>query len=133
GCLENCYKLGGQIRKFIQKCVVGGRCMIANNNKCIIKKKLSNFDAVSLYPSAMSRMGFLKGKPFILKEKYLDYNNLSTLDGYFIEIDVLSINKKRIFPLISRVSNKNENNNENNEIINGFDKIGTRNFDNSQI
>ena len=45
-------------------------------------KKISDFDAVSLYPSAMARMtGFLKGKPKIIH----DFNEVRDFaDGYFI-------------------------------------------------
>ncbi len=102
GCLEECYKIGSVARKFIQKCVVGGRCMMSHNLKDRHVKKIFDFDAVSLYPSAMARMGFLKGKPFVIKQ--LDYEYLQSLDGYFVEIDIKAINKKRIFPLISRVN-----------------------------
>lgn len=98
GCFEGVYQLSGVPRHFIQKCVVGGRCMTRNNKK--IKKEkcnISDFDAVSLYPSAMSRMtGFLKGKPKIIKDFTPD-----NYDGYFIQIKIKSIKNRYNFPLAS--------------------------------
>ncbi len=101
GCFNGAYSLSCDVRLFIQKCIVGGRCMISNNEKEIVNHVIADFDAVSLYPSAMYRMGFLNGKPIVLEN--LDYSYVSTLDGYFVKINITSINKERRFPLISRV------------------------------
>lgn len=96
---EGCYKISGVARDFIQKCVVGGRCMTRRNEKFSVKHDVDDFDGVSLYPSAMSRMdGFLKGKPKVWNESI----NINDVDGYFIEIEVLDIGKRRDFPLISK-------------------------------
>lgn len=103
GCYTDVYKMCGIPRAFIQKCIVGGRTMCAENVKHHIKDKLlADFDAVSLYPSGMARMtGFLKGKPKIIKnfepQKY---------DGYFICIRVKKVNKRLKFPLCSYVNEK---------------------------
>ena len=106
GCYKGVYELSGIPQKFIQKCVVGGRTMIANNKKNKLvddSTKIQDFDAVSLYPSAMNRMdGFLKGVPKVIKN--LDYNDLKLKDGYFVEIKIKSIGIKRAFPLISKVN-----------------------------
>lgn len=44
--------------------------MLNNNEKQYVKGQIQDFDAVSLYPSAMKRLGeiggYLKGKPKIL-------------------------------------------------------------------
>jgi hypothetical protein len=128
GGLEGCYEVGGVVREFMQKCIVGGRCMLADNEKVLKDKLISDFDAVSLYPSAMSRMGFLMGKPFVLKR--LDYDYLRSLDGYFVEIDVTKVNKNRIFPLMSRVS-KNSDDAEKDESEKNI--YGTREFDNNLL
>ena len=107
GCYDDVLQLSAVPRAFIQKCVVGGRTMCAENKKSLnfeknSHKKFSDFDAVSLYPSAMSRMpGFLKGKPKIIEtfepEKY---------DGYFVCIKVKSIKKKYKFPCVSLLTDK---------------------------
>ena len=102
GCYDGVLQLSGVPRAFIQKCVVGGRTMCAENKKSynFVEDNgvlFSDFDAVSLYPSAMARMmGFLKGKPKIIEtfepDKY---------DGFFVCIKVKSIKKKYKFPCVS--------------------------------
>lgn len=109
GCYDSVYELNGVPQRFIQKSVVGGRTMMANNKKQYINqdycktkeyRKISDFDGVSLYPSAMRRMyGFLKGKPKVLQTT--DYNIIKNYDGYFVEIKVHNIPIKRAFPLMS--------------------------------
>lgn len=98
GCYNGVLELSGIPQLFIQQCVVGGRCMVSKNEKKKRKGIIQDFDAVSLYPSAMVRLGFLKGKPKVLETN--DYNVISGYDGYFIEIKIKS-NKKRSFPLVS--------------------------------
>lgn len=102
GVYDGCYQITGVARDFIQRTVVGGRCMVRRNEKIIKEKRIEDYDGVSLYPSAMNRIpGFLKGLPKLYNESV----DLSKVDGYFLEIDVLDIKKNRDFPLISR---KNE-------------------------
>ena len=98
GCYEGVKELSGIPQLFIQQCVVGGRCMVSENEKKKREGIIQDFDAVSLYPSAMVRLGFLKGAPKVLKTN--DYNVISNYDGYFIEVKIKS-NKKRSFPIIS--------------------------------
>jgi hypothetical protein len=90
-------------RDYIMKTMVGGRTMCANNKKIHIKDRLQDFDAVSLYPSAMYRLGgYLRGNPKVLKE--LNYDFLKNCDGYFIQIKVNKVNKKYPFPLMSYIN-----------------------------
>jgi len=100
GCYDGVYNLTSTPQSFIQKCVVGGRCMVANNKKYKCEKIVNDFDATSLYPSAMKRMGFLKGKPKVIT----DWNTQKNSDGYFIEIEIKSIGINRAFPLMSYVN-----------------------------
>lgn len=98
-CMLDTYILAGTPRLFIQKCVVGGRVMCRDNEKQHTFHELADFDAVSLYPSAMSRLqGFLKGSPKIITnfepEKY---------DGYYIQIKITKVGKHLHFPLLSYV------------------------------
>lgn len=117
GCYKDVYELSGKTQLFIQNCVVGGRVMCSNNEKIkITDKNLVDFDAVSLYPSAMNRMdGFLKGLPKMIINT--DYNDLKHKDGYFVEIEICSVGIKRNLPLSSYI---NEN-------------TGVRNFTNDMI
>jgi hypothetical protein len=105
GVYNDIYKLNGVVREFIQLCVVGGRTMCSENKKIHIKGKIDDFDAVSLYPSAMSRLqGYLKGKPKILKTT--DYNIIKNYDGFFIECIVKKVGKLLKFPLLSYVNDQ---------------------------
>lgn len=108
GCYTGCYKLTGIARFFIQKCVVGGRCMPADNNSQLSKEELNDFDGVSLYPSAMERLGklggFLMGKPKQIINK--SFNFLKKQDGYFIKVrfKINTLPIRRSFPLLSSIN-----------------------------
>jgi hypothetical protein len=102
GCYNGVYELTSTPQSFIQKCVVGGRCMIANNKKYMCDEVVNDFDAVSLYPSAMSRMGFLKGAPKVIT----DWSEHDKWDGYFVEIEIKHVGIHRAFPLMSHVDKK---------------------------
>ena len=100
GCYEGVYMVNGVVREFIQLCMVGGRTMCANNEKQYQTGSIDDYDACSLYPSAMERLGgFLLGQPKVLKQ--LDYDFLKNQDGYFVEIKIKQIPKHYRFPLIS--------------------------------
>ena len=105
-CYEGVYQLSGIPREFIQGAMVGGRTMCAYNEKKIVKDTLvADFDAVSLYPSAMKRLGgYLKGEPKQLNHKQLNYDFLKKCDGYFIDIQILKVGKHLPFPLMSKVN-----------------------------
>jgi hypothetical protein len=110
-CYKDIYEISGIPQQFIQKCVVGGRTMCNNNEKQTFNltnekdKRMQDFDAVSLYPSAMHRMdGFLKGLPKVIKN--LDFNDIKNFDGYFLEIKIKKIGIKRDFPLMSYINEK---------------------------
>lgn len=107
GVYEDVLRISGTPREFIQRCIVGGRCMMANNEKQHVKRtKIDDFDAVSLYPSAMNRMpGLLKGAPKVLQHHQLNKDFLDKQDGYFVQCTIKKI-KWRRFPLSSRKNDK---------------------------
>ena len=105
GCYEGVNELSGTPQQFIQKCVVGGRVMCAENKKNMENtgKKIMDFDAVSLYPSAMKRMdGYLKGLPKVIENH--SYEQIKNYSGYFIEIIIWSVGIQRKFPTMSFVN-----------------------------
>lgn len=107
GCYEGCYQVGGVVREFINKSLVGGRTMLCENTKQHRKGKVADYDAVSLYPSAMKRMrGMLLGKPkIILSDIYFRGEN-AEYDGFFVELKIKAINKALKFPIISVITDK---------------------------
>jgi hypothetical protein len=98
GCYESVLQICGVPRAFIQRCIVGGRCMIAKNEKIHLQDKIINdFDAVSLYPTGMERMdGFLIGKPKIITQFTPEQYT-----SYFICIRITKIGRHLRFPLNS--------------------------------
>jgi len=106
GVFDGCFKLSGVARDFIQRSVVGGRCMTRRNEKFKISHRGNDNDGVSLYPSAMSRMsGYLKGVPKVIRDPTMIANIeqglFGGIDGVFVEIEILSVGVRRDFPLMS--------------------------------
>ena len=99
---KNLYKLGGHVRQFCARAVYGGRCMCAYNKKWHVKKQLCDFDAVSLYPSAMARLYTVEGKPKVIEPEQLNLDFLSKQSAYIVEIVITKVNKHLAFPLIVR-------------------------------
>lgn len=94
GCFDECFELSGKPQEFIGRCVSGGRTMTADNRKQYIEGKLQDFDAVSLYPSAMKFMdGVPKGKPKIIPSNATT-EDLLKYDTFFAEINITSIKCK---------------------------------------
>ena len=135
GCYKGILAMSGVPRAFIQKCVVGGRTMCAENKKSIecTDKKISDFDAVSLYPSAMARMpGFLKGKPKVIgKDGMYGWEWVkNSADGYFVCVRIKSIKKHYKFPCVSVMTEKgirNFTNDLEGQIV-YLDKVGMEDF-----
>lgn len=110
-CFDDVVKIGGVARYFIQKSIVGGRCMTRNNKKYNIDVKINDvkindLDAVSLYSTAMNLLttllgGILKGQPKLLTKNQLNMKFLNSVDGYFVKIKLLRIPKKYSFPIFS--------------------------------
>lgn len=68
------------------------------------RRVMQDFDGVSLYPSAMKRLGYLKGKPKLIKD--LSYAFLQSVDGYFVDVKITKVGIERSFPLLSAKNEK---------------------------
>ena len=103
GCYDNVYQISGAIQQFITKCVAGGRGMTNPNKQHHVKKKIADFDACSLYPSAMCFMeGLLKGLPNVLSDTSYDF--LKQRDGCFARTKIIKLNRHLNFPLTSKLN-----------------------------
>ena len=127
---EKIFSYNGFIREWIRRAILGGRCMTRQNKKWkvdvqsldpdVFKKELVDFDACSLYPSAMKRLFIPKGKPEFIKPDQLNYEYLSShtmleqqweptnerfISCYVVLIHVTKNNCKRDFPLIYKRGN----------------------------
>ena len=127
------YLYGGIVRGFIQKAVYGGRCMTRLNKRWSVNEELADFDAVSLYPSAMNRLYCVKGKPEVLKPEELNTtyllnntcaedkqpNKNKSISAYVVEIQITNINKHLAFPCVvykDKTTNTNKNDDSENAI-----------------
>tara|TARA_Y100000114_G_scaffold56845_2_gene52030 strand:+ start:2636 stop:6244 length:3609 start_codon:yes stop_codon:yes gene_type:complete len=118
GCFEDVYQVGGRVRHFLQKCVVGGRCCTRDNKKWKVEDKIADLDAVSLYPSAFYRMkGFLKGKPKVIPDANCNDDFINKQDGYFIKVKITKVGKKYHIPCMSYVDSKTGIRNWTNEMV----------------
>ena len=129
------YLYGGIVRAFIQKAVYGGRCMTRLNKRWSVNEELADFDAVSLYPSAMKRLYCVKGKPEVLKPEELNTtyllnntcgedeqpNKNKPISTYVVEIKITNINKHLAFPCVV-YKDKSTNTNKNDDGENAIGK-----------
>lgn len=99
------YKIGGHVRHFCSKAIYGGRCMCAFNKMWHVMRNVSDFDAVSLYPSAMRRLYTVQGIPHVIPQTELNFEFLSKQSAYIVEINITKVNKHYAFPLIVRKVN----------------------------
>ena len=163
GCFKDVLMLSGTPRHYIQKCIVGGRTMCSENHKSRNlqsstykkydidgnqgnathndkyshkDKKISDFDAVSLYPSAMTRMkGFLKGSPKIIKESDTFLECMGDMvDGYYVCCRITKVSKTYKFPCASIIDDNGIRNFTNDLVgkIVYFDKTSLEDFKNFQ-
>ena len=115
GCVQLCGSLGA----FFQNCVSGGRVVTRNNVKQYVEKCVQDFDAVSLYPSAMHLFeGFLKGMPKRITTT--NYDELKRYDGLFLKVRVTKVGKPRPFPVLSHLDKAKGTKNWTNDLV---DKI----------
>ena len=81
---------------------------------------MNDFDAVSLYPSAMNRLWTVTGTPEVIPESYLRGNYLLNhlfdvdqleptkekfISAFVVEIEITKVNKKLHFPIITKREN----------------------------
>ena len=109
---KNIMQYNGILREYIQSAVSGGRCMTRDNQKYHLTCELNDFDAVSLYPSAMHRLYIPTGAPRKLRDEELNFeylklntcgedDNDKLIKCYIVDINITKINIPRHFPLIN--------------------------------
>jgi len=116
-CYNQVYMIKGPVREFIQKTVVGGRVMLNSNQRQLKTGSIQDFDAVSLYPSAIAlHPGPLCGTPKFLLPEQKNMDFLNTVDGYFIKIVVTKVTTNLEFPVLS-IKNEDGTRDWTNELI----------------
>ena len=134
------YEVSGVVLDFLMKAVYGGRCMTRANKRWYVNKIIDDFDACSLYPSAMRRLWTVEGRPVVLSKHLIDDNVYDkdhphmilrklfaddqierTKDRYIsafvVDIEIVNIGIKREFPLIVKRDKKTGTNANVNECV----------------
>ena len=136
---KNLYEVSGVVLDFLMKAVYGGRCMTRANKRHYVNKILDDFDACSLYPSAMSRLWTVEGRPEVIPADLLNSDKIYSVDNehpliyhlftedqteplghkfisaFVADIEITKIGIERDFPLIvkrDKVTGTNKNVNE---------------------
>lgn len=104
GAYENVYEVRGNLREYISKAVYGGRvCVNKKYQKTIIQQKIADFDGVSLYPSAIFRIGeetdFARGKILRLPQHNLEIWKESQYA--ILTVNITKVNKCQQLPFIA--------------------------------
>ncbi|ELP92048.1 hypothetical protein EIN_292070, partial [Entamoeba invadens IP1] len=114
--IPNLKQYGGKIREYIQGAVYGGRNMCRDNKKWHITDVLYDYDACSLYPSAIHRLKLATGKPIVIPneflnssildhlmlEQQLEQTNERYISAFIVDIEITKVNKELHFPIICK-------------------------------
>ena len=104
GAYTDIYKMKGNLRAYVAKAVFGGRvCVNSKYTKKVIEGKISDYDGVSLYPSAINRLcrevGLPKGKAKrLLKEQFDKWGNMTYC---ILSVKINKVNKIQQMPFIT--------------------------------
>jgi hypothetical protein len=100
GAYEDVYENTANLRDYIGKAIYGGRVHVNEKyTKKIINEKIADYDGVSLYPSAISRLCSELGLP---KGKCKRYDDPTIQSNYAIySIKINKVNKKQQMPFIA--------------------------------
>lgn len=109
GAFDGLYQTSSNLREYLSKAIYGGRvCVNPKYKKKLIKEDIDDYDACSLYPSAINRLcresGLFKGKAKRLNKNHIKKMNKSLSEhpnDYFVcTIKIKKINKKQQIPFI---------------------------------
>ena len=105
-----------QLRYIIQKSIRGGRVMVRDNKKIRYDASqnsgvlIQDYDGVSLYPSAMSKLWITEGNPELIRGKFTEDDfkrdcstpdgSLSTYKDMIVHVTFINTKKFRHFPLL---------------------------------
>jgi hypothetical protein len=110
GAFDDVIDVTGVVRDFIQRCVVGGRVCVSNNEAKVVHGKVADFDSVSCYPSAICRLkGYPKGSAKGIQQALLNDQQalklfLKDKDMYYLRVKITKVSKHYATPLISYIN-----------------------------
>jgi hypothetical protein len=111
GSYEGIWEVQGNLRAYIAEAVYGGRvCVNKKYQKKVIEGKISDYDGVSLYPSAIHRLcDRMGGLPKGMAKRF-NQNDLSGLNNLYWEnktysimsVKITKVNKTQQMPFIAQ-------------------------------
>ena len=108
GAYEQVWGINNSTRKFVTKCMAGGRVCTRYNSRHVSFCRVEDYDGVSLYPSAMKRLCDEIGLPACPFREIRDARHFKKIKNdpktiyYFVEIEALQDTKEQgiAFPRI---------------------------------
>jgi hypothetical protein len=104
GAYQGVYEVSGNLRQYVAKGVYGGRvCANEKYKKKVIKAQISDYDGVSLYPSAIARLCIKMGVP-LGKAKRFSQEELTKWkqkDYCIVTVKINKVNKEQEMPFIA--------------------------------
>jgi hypothetical protein len=105
GTYKNVYELSGNKRRFVQKSIIGGRVGTEENGKHM-SKFVMDYDACSLYPSAIYRLKQeFGGIPTGMAKNIKNFNDIKNNTYYVVEIKVNDIKDNQQISFFNYVDN----------------------------
>lgn len=102
GCYDGVYEMTGNLREYLSRAVYGGRvCVNPKYEKKIIEGKISDFDGVSLYPSAINRLCREYGLPLGKAQRMENFNDWDKYNYSVMTVKIKSVNKDQQMPFIA--------------------------------
>jgi hypothetical protein len=104
GAYEDIYEVCGNLRAYIAKAVYGGRvCANKKYVKKTVEGKISDYDGVSLYPSAINRLCREKGLSRGVARRFEpnDLNNWSNKHYSILTVKITKVNKTQQMPFLA--------------------------------
>jgi hypothetical protein len=104
GAYDGIYGMRYNLRNFCANAVQGGRVHVNDKyKKKIIQELILDYDAVSLYPSAIVRLCIEYGLPIgkARKLETVNYDDIKKLSYAIMKVKITKINKKQQMPMIA--------------------------------
>ncbi len=118
GAFKGVYEVCGNLREYLSKGVYGGRVAVNKKyQKRRITEQISDYDAVSLYPSAIVRMCRELGIPIGKCVRYDKVKGLVNSKYYVVTIKITKINKHQQIPFINYKDPIDKTNTLTNEVV----------------
>jgi len=107
GAYDETYEIKGNLRAYCAEAVYGGRvCVNQKYQKQLIEDEISDYDGVSLYPSAINRVCREIGLPKGKAKRLINFNNWKNTTYSILTVKILKVNKIQQMPFIAVKTDK---------------------------